>query len=123
MPLPWLSSGKNFGFGEGKAAHLPQPDWMAEFAVDKLDKDPESTLNLYRNALKLRRELQGAEELEWVDDGIEGSLHFKRPGGWEVVMNFGEQGVKIPEGVVLVSSEELVEGMVGQDQTVWVKSA
>jgi len=121
VPIPWTTTGTNFGFGSGKPAHLPQPDWMGEYSVEKLDKDPNSTLNLYRNALKLRRQLQTEEELEWVESSKE-VLHFKRPGGWTVVMNFGEEAVAVPQGKVLVSSAELEDGKVGEDTTVWVKA-
>ena len=43
VPLPWTSSGPSFGFGAA-AAHLPQPDWFARYAVEVEDADPYSTL-------------------------------------------------------------------------------
>jgi len=122
VPLPWTKEGKNFGFGSGKPAHLPQPEWMGQYAVEALDKPEDSTLNLYRKALNLRRKLQTKEELEWIESGSE-VLHFKRPGGWEVVMNFGEEAVEVPKGELLVASGELKDGKIGQDVSVWVKSA
>ena len=39
-------------------------------------------------------ELQGAEELEWIDSGRDDVLWFRRPGGWEVVTNFGSRAVR-----------------------------
>ena len=54
VPLPWASAGPSFGFGPGPA-HLPQPGWMASYAVAEQEDDPASTLNLYRRALQLRR--------------------------------------------------------------------
>jgi len=122
VPIPWTKTGTNFGFGTGKPAHLPQPEWMGDYSVEALDKDEKSTLNLYRKALNLRTKLQTREELEWVESGDE-VLHFKRPGGWEVVMNFGEKEVEVPKGEVLVASHELKGGKIGQDVSVWVKSA
>ena len=47
VPLPWSSTGPSFGFGSGPA-HLPQPEWMAGYAVGEQEDDPGSTLNLYR---------------------------------------------------------------------------
>ena len=125
VPLPWTKEGTNFGFGSGKPAHLPQPEWMGQYSVEALDKSEQSTLNLYRKALNLRRKLQGPEELEWVSSSNDNNelLHFKRPGGWEVLMNFGEKAVEVPKGELLVSSEEIKDGKVPQDVTVWVKSA
>ena len=64
VPLPWSSTGPSFGFGSGPA-HLPQPDWLAAYAVEEQEDDPESTLNLYRRALSLRRKLLSGEDLEW----------------------------------------------------------
>jgi alpha-glucosidase len=95
---------------------------MGDYSVEALDKAEESTLNLYRKTLKLRSELQTKEELEWIESGNE-VLHFKRPGGWEVVMNFGKEEVEVPKGEVLVASHELKGGKIGQDVSVWVKSA
>lgn len=120
--MPWTASGSSFGFGpEGAKPHLPQPKWMGEYSVETEDKDPQSTLAYYREALRLRKELQGPEELEWVGDEPD-VLHFKRPGGWEVVLNLGEQGKKI-DGEVLISSAPVKAGVVGQNVCVWFKSA
>lgn len=95
---------------------------MGEYSVEALDKAESSTLNLYRKALNLRKKIQSAEELEWVESGAD-VLHFKRPGGWEVVMNFGEDAIEVPKGDLLVASEDLKDGKIGQDVAVWVKSA
>jgi alpha-glucosidase len=122
VPIPWTATGSSFGFGpEGSKPHLPQPKWMGEYAVEVEEKDPESTLSYYREALRLRKELQGAEELEWVGDEP-GVLHFRRPGGWEVVLNLSEQGKKI-DGEVLISSAPVKAGVVAQNVCVWFKSA
>ena len=90
MPLPWTAEGPSFGFGTD-GAHLPQPAWFAEHAVDVEDADPDSTLNLYRRALALRHELQTGEELEWIETGRDDVLRFARPNGWQVVTNFGTE--------------------------------
>ena len=78
VPLPWAAEGTSFGFGAGDA-HLPQPEWFSRYAVDAQDGVEGSTLELYRKALKLRRELQTAEELEWVETGNSQVLQFSRP--------------------------------------------
>ncbi|MGC8020842.1 hypothetical protein ACP3WW_24305, partial [Salmonella enterica] len=33
VPLPWARTGSSFGFGPGPA-HLPQPQWFAEYSVE-----------------------------------------------------------------------------------------
>jgi len=53
VPLPWTPQEPSHGFGPG-GAHLPQPDWFGGYSVSVQDADPDSTLNLYRQALALR---------------------------------------------------------------------
>ncbi len=79
-------------------------------------------LNLYRTALRLRREHQGAETLEWVDapGGDHDVLHLRRPGGWEVVTNFGTAPVPLPAGQVLVASQPLDGETLPGETTVWL---
>ncbi|MGH3414276.1 MAG: glycoside hydrolase family 13 protein, partial [Marmoricola sp.] len=60
VPIPWTPDGPSYGFGSG-TAHLPQPEWFGPLSVASQDADPGSTLNLYRTALRLRRELLGPE--------------------------------------------------------------
>ena len=80
-----------------------------------------STLELYRKALKLRRELQAEEELEWIETGNPEVLHFSRPGGWQSVTNFGDTAVELPAGEVLISSAPLEGGMLPGNSTVWLR--
>jgi alpha-glucosidase len=120
VPLPWSVEGTSFGFGDG-GAHLPQPDWFSSYAVEAQDGTRGSTLELYRTALKLRRELQTAEELEWIETGNPDVLHFSRPGGWRAVTNFGDTAVDLPAGTVLVSSAPLEDGKLPANTTAWLR--
>ncbi|MFZ1381678.1 MAG: glycoside hydrolase family 13 protein [Scrofimicrobium sp.] len=120
VPLPWNREGSSFGFGEA-GAHLPQPQWFANYAVAVEDADPDSTLNLYRNALRLRGDLQGPEELEWLETGSDDVLRYRRPGGWEVVTNFGTDPVEIGEGEVLIASQPIADGVLPAETTAWLK--
>src|SRR5919107_5207417 len=119
VPLPWSVEGTSFGFGDG-GAHLPQPDWFSRYAVEAQDGTEGSTLELYRKALKLRRELMTDEELEWIETGNPEVLHFSRPGGWQSVTNFGETAVDLPAGTVLVSSAPLEDGKLPGNTTAWL---
>ena len=121
VPLPWTADGPSFGFGTD-GAHLPQPAWFAEYAVDAEDADPDSTLNLYRRALHLRHELQTAEELTWLETGRDDVLHFVRPNGWQVVTTFGAEPYVLPagEGRVVLSSAPIVDGVLPGEATVWI---
>ncbi len=120
VPLPWASSGPSYGFGTG-GAHLPQPDWFAELSVERQEGDPASTLNLYRQALRLRRELQGAEELVWAAPSDGDVLHFVRPGEWHSVTNLGPEPVEMPPGMVLLASAPLDGTTLPPDTTVWLR--
>ncbi|MCT2223442.1 glycoside hydrolase family 13 protein [Microbacterium paraoxydans] len=124
VPLPWTASGSSYGFGAA-GAHLPQPGWFAEHAVEVEDADPGSTLNLYREALRLRRLLQTGETLEWIDTGREDVLRFRRPNGWEVVTNFGtapfDLGAAADDAVL--STVALDGSELPGEATVWVAPA
>ena len=91
------------GSGTG-AAHLPQPAWFGPLSVQAQERDPASTLTLYRHALSWRRKLQTAETMEWMPGTNGQVLHFARPGGWRCVTNFGPGPVPLPHGTVIVTS-------------------
>lgn len=120
VPLPWRAQGNDYGFG-GRA-HLPQPEWFADHAVDVEERAPESTLTLYRAALAARRQLQSAEQLEWGQlDGSE-VVHIVRPGGWESITNCGTNPVELPaQGQVVLSSQPLDGRSLPGETTVWLK--
>ncbi len=125
VPIPWTTSGPSLGFGDG-APHLPQPAWMARFSVEAEQGDPSSSLALYRAALHLRRELEGPEQLAWVDTGRDDVLRFARPGGWEVVTNFGAEPVDLgaADAAAVVLSSVPVEGSVlPAEATAWIRRA
>ena len=87
--------GRSYGFSTGPS-WLPQPAGFSAYAVSAQAGQPESTLEMYRDALRIRRQLQGAEELEWVPTDNPEVLHFVRPGGWHCVTNFGTEPVTLP---------------------------
>jgi alpha-glucosidase len=125
VPLPWTRQGPSFGFGEG-GAWLPQPAEFGHLSAEAQDGVEGSTLELYRAALRLRRELGGDETLAWVEHGATASshvLHFRRSTGWECLLNLGEADVELPAGEVLLASGPLGEGALPPDAAVWVRSA
>jgi alpha-glucosidase len=126
VPLPWTNAGTSFGFGQN-GAHLPQPAWFGAYSVENQERDPKSVLSIYRRALELRKELQCAEELEWVKTKSEKVIHFRRPNGWVCITNFTDKGYKLPKGEVLFTSAPLTKSKKGQTlippaTTVWMKS-
>ncbi|MCT1601585.1 glycoside hydrolase family 13 protein [Kocuria sp. p3-SID1433] len=119
VPLPWDAEQPHYGFGG--TPHLPQPEWFSRYAAAQEAQDPESFLSLYRQALSLRRQLQGDEVLEWGGQDADDVLHLARPGGWESVTNFGSEPVDLPEGEVLLTSAPLEDGRLGGRSTAWIR--
>src|SRR5690606_28456947 len=56
VPLPWTRHGPSYGFGVD-GSWLPQPPGWGERSVQVQRDDPASMLSLYREALRLRRDL------------------------------------------------------------------
>ncbi|WP_296647499.1 glycoside hydrolase family 13 protein [Rhodoluna sp.] len=122
VPMPWTSTGSSFGFGPG-GAHLPQPDWFKDVNVEKQDGVKGSTLEMYRDALRIRKDLVCEEKLTWVKHWLNSNvLHFKRPNGWQSITNFGTKPIKLPKGQVQISSQPLVDGKIAPNTTVWLQS-
>ncbi|MCW3156591.1 glycoside hydrolase family 13 protein [Micropruina sonneratiae] len=130
VPLPWTASGTSYGFSPagGAAPWLPQPDDWAPLAADAQDGVEGSTLELYRAALGLRRELAafGDGDFAWLD-APDGVLAFTRPGragepGVRSWTNFGPDAVALPEGEVLLASGPLAGVMLPPDTTAWLRA-
>jgi alpha-glucosidase len=122
VPLPWVSNHEWFGFGEG-GSHLPQPEWFKNYAADIQEQSSTSTLAFYRKAINLRKTLETAEEIKWINHFFNRNLlHFVRPNGWHSITNFGAKPVKVPKGRLLLSSLPLVDGKLPANATVWVQA-
>ncbi len=123
VPLPWSGDAPPFGFGPpGSAPWLPQPDEWAALTAERQRPDPGSTLNLYRDALRLRRELAlGETPLEWAPDGGEGVLLFRRGSRFACAVNLGDGAATVPvDGKVLIASVPLADPrVVPADTAVW----
>ncbi|MEN9325432.1 MAG: hypothetical protein RL414_1186, partial [Actinomycetota bacterium] len=104
VPIPWTASRDGaHGFSTRKSlttdeSWLPQPKGWGEFAADKQEANKNSTLWLYRKALKIRQAEEGLGdgEMEWIKTGSK-VLAFKRPGGFQCWVNLG-RAVKLPKG-------------------------
>ncbi|GAB3963853.1 glycoside hydrolase family 13 protein [Streptomyces sparsus] len=106
VPIPWTADGPSYGFGEG-GSWLPQPTDWARFSVEAQTGDPDSTLELYRRAIAVRREhpdLGAGDAVEWLD-APEGVLAFRR-GTFTCTANTTGEPVELPSapGRVLLSS-------------------
>ncbi|KJK49930.1 glycoside hydrolase family 13 protein [Streptomyces sp. NPDC056254] len=121
VPIPWSGTQAPYGFGTG-GSWLPQPASWAGLSVEAQTGDPSSTLELYRAALRLRRERPDLGEGESVDwqDAPAGVLVFRR-GDFLCAANTTGTAVRFPvTGEVLLSSGATVEdGVLPADTTVW----
>ncbi|MFI2297498.1 glycoside hydrolase family 13 protein [Actinacidiphila glaucinigra] len=105
VPIPWTTDGPSHGFGPA-AGWLPQPAGWGGLSVQAQTGDPDSTLELYRSALRLRRELPGLGDgpMRWLD-APEGVLVFSRP-GLVCTVNTQPAPVRLPvPGRPVLSSE------------------
>ena len=126
VPLPWeAGEGAANGFNSSGKSWLPQPEIYADYSRDQQEGVRGSTLELYKHALKLRKQLRiGEGSFEWVKEFVsDHSLGF-RNGEILVIHNFGHDQIELPAGEILASS---IEGMseghsLVADQTVWLKS-
>ncbi len=124
VPLPWGGDSPPFGFGPpGTQPWLPQPPSWAELTAAAQRDNPHSTLNLYRTALRIRRDRPelGDGELRWLSGPEEQVLVFERPGAPGVIcaVNLGERPVAVPAGTPLLTSEALVDGLLPPDAAGW----
>jgi alpha-glucosidase len=125
VPLPWSASGPSLGFGPpgGAAPWLPQPAAWADLAVGAQTGDFESMLELYRAALRIRREHRGlgSGALTWrvVPDG---ALAFERAAGFLLVVNVDAEPFALPaHRRVLLASGRLEDGCLARDTAVWLQ--
>lgn len=122
VPIPWVADAPAYGFSPSGQAWLPQPPAFRALAVDQQEGVAGSTLELYREALRLRREHglgRGAIEWEAADAN---RLAFANR-GVRVLTNFGVQPMQLPAGVrILLSSEPdaVSGGALAPDRTVWL---
>ena len=77
VPFPWEGDAPSYGFGPGEKSWLPQPEEYGELAVDRQVGRKGTTLELYRELLRLRRAHDlGLGELTWVDSADEHVVSF-----------------------------------------------
>ncbi|QRX91913.1 MULTISPECIES: glycoside hydrolase family 13 protein [Streptomyces] len=110
VPLPWSGELPPYGFGPG-GSWLPQPGDWGRLSVAAQAGDPSSTLELYREALELRRRLPGLGdgEMTW-QPAPEGVLAFRRPGVLCTVNTRG-QDTEIPlPGELLLGTAPVAVG-------------
>jgi alpha-glucosidase len=124
VPLPWEAGvGDANGFNRTGKAWLPQPEIYSEYARDRQDGVAGSTLELYKLAIRLRKELKlGDGSFEWVAEFTnEKTLGFKN-GEILVIHNFGPESLQLPALQIVASSQNglTLGATLSADQTVWL---
>ncbi|RUR03386.1 glycoside hydrolase family 13 protein [Labedella endophytica] len=127
VPIPWESASPAFGFSPTGASWLPQPEGWADLARDAQDGVPGTTLELYRTALRIRREhMLGLGRIEWVD-GLPADVLGIVTGDVVVFANTGTSDVAVPDAYldteVLLASGPFDGTVLPGDTTVWFRLA
>lgn len=131
VPLPWRDGAPAFGFSTSDRTWLPQPPWWGRYALDRQAGVPGSTYEMYRTALRLRRDLDlGSGSLAWWDwppaqpeRGDAGVVAFVN-NGVGVLANLRPEPVPLPEDAEILCASIPLAGsrpLVPPDVTVWVR--
>ncbi|MGJ6964446.1 glycoside hydrolase family 13 protein [Streptosporangium sp. G11] len=127
VPIPWADGEPHFGFSlpGTEGTWLPMPPSWGPLSVASQLGDPASTLNLYREALRIRRERRSFDDapLTWIDSP-EGTLAFARGDGFACTVNLTGEPVELPAPgrILLASTETVVTGglvRLAPDSAVW----
>ena len=128
VPLPWSGAQPPFGFspaGATGAPWLPQPAAWKDLTAQVQAGDPGSMLELYRSALRLRRELPGLGDgpMSWLD-APDDVLAFARGTGMVCVVNLSGDRVRLPvPGELLLTSGPIDGDLLPPDTAVWLRPA
>ncbi|WP_414636236.1 glycoside hydrolase family 13 protein [Actinophytocola sp.] len=122
VPLPWSGETPPFGFGAG-TPWLPQPAAWKDYTAEVQAGDRHSMLELYRAALRTRREhpALGDGGMRWLP-APDGVLQFARDPGFLCAVNLSPVPVTVP-GEVLLSSAPLEDGHLAPDSAAWLAGA
>ena len=126
VPVPWSGEASPYGFNAtGTAPWLPQPSNWAGSTVAAQTDDPNSMLELYRAALRLRRAEPslGDGPLRWLSDLPAGVLGFARDETFACVVNLSPDPVDLPAHVdVLLTSGPMDGTTLPTDTAVWLRT-
>jgi alpha-glucosidase len=130
VPLPWSGTEPPFGFSPAGATAKPwlpqQPAAWSRMTVEAEQGDPDSMLELYRRALRVRREQPGLrsdrEPLRWLPSDPE-VLAFRRGEQFASVINFGPHPAELPahQELLLASGPLTEDGKLPADTAAWLR--
>jgi alpha-glucosidase len=125
VPMPWTVNGPSFGFGpaDGAPPWLPQPAAWSRMAVERQAGDAGSMLELYRSALRIRRDHPGlgSGPMRWRE-APPGVLSIERDGGFRLVVNVEDTPVDLPKHRrVLLASGPFDGSRLPPNSAVWLE--
>jgi alpha-glucosidase len=124
VPIPWSGDRPPYGFSpDGVATWLPQPDGWAGLTVAAETGREGSMLELYREALRLRRRLPalGDGTLRWLASPDD-ALVFAREPGFVCAVNLGAAALPLPAGAeVVLASAPPGPGGLATDAAAWLR--
>ena len=124
VPLPWQAGlGAANGFNSTGRSWLPQPEVYREYSRDQQEGVAGSTLELYKSALRIRRQLKlGEGSFAWLPQFTNERALGYRNGQILVIHNSGREALAMPAGeVILRSANGLDQQHIAADETVWIK--
>ena len=123
VPIPWESDKPAYGFNNTGKSWLPQPENYRRYARSEQRGVAGSTLELYRQLLKIRKEFNmGLGNLKWVEELCDETTLAFDNSGVRVIANFGGS-VNLPSGELLATTQHdlTVEGVLEHDQVAWIR--
>jgi alpha-glucosidase len=121
VPIPWEDDKPSFGFGSSNDTWLPQPAVYREYARNRQEGLAGSTLELYKRALKLRREFGlGTGSFQWIEGTPNDVLAFTN-GVISVYCNYSDDDFALPAGEIILDSDVSMEGTLAPAATVWMR--
>jgi alpha-glucosidase len=123
VPIPWESDKPAYGFNKTGKSWLPQPENYRRYARSEQRGVAGSTLELYRQLLKIRKEFNmGLGNLKWVEELCDETTLAFDNSGVRVIANFGGT-VNLPGGELLATTQHdlTVEGVLEHDQVAWIR--
>ena len=110
---------RSFADGNGDG-WLPQPEDGGRRSVEAKEEVAGSTLHLYGDAIRLRREIFASDDrFTWVER-TEDVIGFERP-SVQCLVNFGPNPLALPEGELVLASDELINRALPTDTTAWIE--
>jgi alpha-glucosidase len=126
VPLPWTGVAPPFGFSPAPAVAepwLPQPVSWADLTVEAQSRDPASTLNLHRQALRLRHTIRAlqSDQFSWnhSDPAV---LDFTRGQRLRCVVNLSGRELPLDQDWrIVLSSMAHDAATLPHDTAVWLE--